>query len=202
MLFSLLVTLWLHTVAIIGVSKKFWHIKSFFALRSGVPNKNTVARLVKPFCPPPKFWAGYATGCYNGIFSTYSSKLHVEVHSSLSYIPSAYFDASGSSDAIVCCRVIVRASCRCQAKFLTTAKNLTYYCLSVTLFLRVKELSLAIIFLVYVVYIKTFGKMSDTHKKLHCGDKHNHRKMFDLVLDLNYFSFSNPNPNLSHLPKH
>ena len=40
--------------------------------------------------------------------------------------------------------------------------------------------------------------MSDTHK-LQYGNNYNHWKILDLVLDLNYFSFSNPNP--THLPK-
>jgi len=42
--------------------------------------------------------------------------------------------------------------------------------------------------------------MSDTHNKLQCGNKYNHWKILDLVLDLNYFSFSNP--KLTHVPKH
>jgi len=46
--------------------------------------------------------------------------------------------------------------------------------------------------------------MPDTHNKLQYGNNCNHRKRLDLVLDLNYFSFSYPNPNLkpTHLPKH
>jgi len=40
---------------------------------------------------------------------------------------------------------------QCQAKFLTSSKVLTYYCLSVILLLRVKKLSLAISFLMCVV---------------------------------------------------
>jgi len=46
--------------------------------------------------------------------------------------------------------------------------------------------------------------MSDTHNKLQYGNKYYHRKILELVLDLNYFSFCNPNPNPkpTHLPKH
>jgi len=39
--------------------------------------------------------------------------------------------------------------------------------------------------------------MSDTHNKLQYGNKHNHWKILDLVLDLNYFSFSNPKLSLT-----
>ena len=39
--------------------------------------------------------------------------------------------------------------------------------------------------------------MSDTHNKLHHGNNYNHWKILDLVLDLNYFSFSNPNQTLT-----
>ena len=42
--------------------------------------------------------------------------------------------------------------------------------------------------------------MSDTHNKLQYGNKYNHWKIMNFVLDLNYFSFSNANP--THLPKH
>jgi len=44
--------------------------------------------------------------------------------------------------------------------------------------------------------------MSDTHNKLQYGNNYNHWKILDLVLDLNYFSCSNPNPNPTHLSKH
>ena len=44
--------------------------------------------------------------------------------------------------------------------------------------------------------------MSDTHKKLQHGNNYSHWKILYLVLDLNYFSFSNPNHNPTHLPKH
>jgi len=46
--------------------------------------------------------------------------------------------------------------------------------------------------------------MSDTHNKLQNGNNYKHWKILDLVLDLNYFSFSNPDPNTNptHLPKH
>ena len=46
--------------------------------------------------------------------------------------------------------------------------------------------------------------MWDTHSKLQYGNNYNHLKIFDLVLDLNDFSFSSPkpNPNPTHLPKH
>jgi len=39
--------------------------------------------------------------------------------------------------------------------------------------------------------------MSDTHKKLQHGNNYKHWKILDLVLDLNDFSFSNPNQTLS-----
>jgi len=39
--------------------------------------------------------------------------------------------------------------------------------------------------------------MSDTHKKLQHGNNYKHWKILDLVLHLNYFSFSNPNQTLS-----
>jgi len=42
--------------------------------------------------------------------------------------------------------------------------------------------------------------MSDTHNKLQYSNNYNHSKILNLVLDLNYFSYSNPNP--THLPKH
>jgi len=43
--------------------------------------------------------------------------------------------------------------------------------------------------------------MVDTHNKLQYGNSnYNHWKILNLVLDLNYFSFSNPTP--THLPKH
>jgi len=47
-------------------------------------------------------------------------------------------------------------SFQCQAKFLTSEKILTCYYLSVILLLTVKEYSLAITFLLYVIEIKTF----------------------------------------------
>jgi len=43
--------------------------------------------------------------------------------------------------------------------------------------------------------------MSDTHNKLQYGNDYNHRKTLDLVLDINYISFSNPN-TLSRLDKY
>jgi len=42
--------------------------------------------------------------------------------------------------------------------------------------------------------------MSDNHNKLQHGNKYNHWNKLDLGLDVNYFSYSNPNP--THLPKH
>jgi len=36
--------------------------------------------------------------------------------------------------------------------------------------------------------------MSGTHSKLQHGNNFNHRKFSDLLLDLNSFSFSHPNP--------
>jgi len=44
--------------------------------------------------------------------------------------------------------------------------------------------------------------MSDAHNKLQYRNNYNHWKILDLVLDLNYLSFSNPNPNPTYLPKH
>jgi len=46
--------------------------------------------------------------------------------------------------------------------------------------------------------------MSDTHDRPQCRNKPSHWKIFNLVLDLNYFSLSNssPNPNPTDLPKH
>jgi len=51
---------------------------------------------------------------------------------------------------------------------------------------------------------KLFGKITDTNNKLLRGNNFIHWKTLDLVLDLNYFSLSNPdpNPNPTHLPKH
>jgi len=42
-----------------------------------------------------------------------------------------------------------------------------------------------------------------THNTLQHGNNYDQWKILDLVLDLNYFSFSNPNPypNQTHLPK-
>ena len=39
--------------------------------------------------------------------------------------------------------------------------------------------------------------MSDTRNKLQHGNNYKHWKILDLVLDLNYFPFSNPNQTLS-----
>jgi len=46
--------------------------------------------------------------------------------------------------------------------------------------------------------------MSDIQNKQQCGNSYYHWKILNLVLDLNYTSFSNPNinPNLTHLPKY
>ena len=46
--------------------------------------------------------------------------------------------------------------------------------------------------------------MSDTHNKLSYANNYNHWKILDLVLDLNYLSFSNPYRNLNptHSSKH
>jgi len=44
---------------------------------------------------------------------------------------------------------------------------------------------------------KFFGQMLDTYGKLRHGNNYNHWKILDLVLDLNYFSFSNPNQALT-----
>jgi len=46
--------------------------------------------------------------------------------------------------------------------------------------------------------------MSGIHNKLLHGNNFNHWKFSDLVVDLNYFSFSRPNPNPypADLPKH
>ena len=48
--------------------------------------------------------------------------------------------------------------------------------------------------------LKHFGCMSGTHNKLYHSNNFKHWKFSDLVIDLNYFSFSHPNP--THLPKH
>jgi len=45
-----------------------------------------------------------------------------------------------------------------------------------------------------------FGLMSGSHNKLLYGNNFNHWNFSDWVVDINYFSLSNPNP--SHLPKH
>jgi len=37
--------------------------------------------------------------------------------------------------------------------------------------------------------------MSDSHNKLQYENNYNRWKILDLVLDLNYICFSNPNPN-------
>jgi len=42
--------------------------------------------------------------------------------------------------------------------------------------------------------------MSDARNKLQCRKNNNHRKILDLAVDLDYLSFSHPNP--THLPKH
>jgi len=44
--------------------------------------------------------------------------------------------------------------------------------------------------------------MSDTHNKLWYRNGYNHRKILDLVLNLNDLSFSDPNPYPTRLPKH
>jgi len=51
--------------------------------------------------------------------------------------------------------VIMEPKCRYQAKFLTSAKFLTCYCLSLILLLRIKKWCLAITFLMCVVQIQT-----------------------------------------------
>ena len=45
--------------------------------------------------------------------------------------------------------------------------------------------------------------MSDIHNMLQNGNNYNQWKILNLVLELNYFSFSYPNlnPNPTHLPK-
>ena len=45
--------------------------------------------------------------------------------------------------------------------------------------------------------------MPDSNSKEQNGNNYNHWKILDLVLDLNYFSFSHPNqyPNPTHLSK-
>jgi len=52
--------------------------------------------------------------------------------------------------------------------------------------------------------LKAFGKTSDTYNKIEHRIKYKHWKILALVLDLNYFSFSNPslNPKPTHFPKH
>ena len=49
-----------------------------------------------------------------------------------------------------------------------------------------------------------FTVTSDTHNKLQHGNNYNPWNILDLVLDLNYICFSNPNPNpnMIHLPEH
>ena len=49
-----------------------------------------------------------------------------------------------------------------------------------------------------------FGWMSGARSKLQHRNNFNHWKFLDLVVDLNYISFSRPNrnPNPTHLPKH
>jgi len=42
--------------------------------------------------------------------------------------------------------------------------------------------------------------MSDTHNKLQYGNNYNYWKLLDFVLNLNFISFTDPNP--THLPKH
>ena len=49
--------------------------------------------------------------------------------------------------------------------------------------------------------LKLFTYMPDAHK-LQYVNNYDHWKILDSVLDLNYFSISNPNPNLTHFPKH
>jgi len=44
--------------------------------------------------------------------------------------------------------------------------------------------------------------MWDSHDKLQYGNKYNHWKILELALDLNYFSFSKPNLNQTHLTRH
>jgi len=43
-------------------------------------------------------------------------------------------------------------------------------------------------------------RQTDTHNKLQYGNKYNHLKILDVVSDLNYIYFFNPNP--THLHKH
>jgi len=54
-----------------------------------------------------------------------------------------------------------------------------------------------------VEQIKTLwlDAMSDNHNKLQDGNDYNHGKILDLALDLDFISFSKPNPNPTHLPK-
>ena len=44
--------------------------------------------------------------------------------------------------------------------------------------------------------------MLDTQDKLQYGNNYNHWKTLGLFLNLDFFSFSNPIPNPTHLPKH
>jgi len=71
------------------------------------------------------------------------------------------------------------------------------------LLVREKAQSLAIIFGCVLYKLIFFVLMSDSHNKLQCRNNYNHWNILDLVFDLNYFSFSNPNinPNPTHLTK-
>ena len=61
-------------------------------------------------------------------------------------------------------------------------------------------------FLCLLCILKLFGKVPNTHDKLQVviviqyGNNYNHLKRLDLVLYLNYFTSSNPNP--THLLVH
>jgi len=64
---------------------------------------------------------------------------------------------------------------RCQAKFLTFAKLMIYFCMSIVSLLRVRESTLAMKCLMSVAKIKFLIRLQTFHNK----------RQFDLVLDVN-----------------
>ena len=85
-------------------------------------------------------------------------------------------------------------------KFLTSAKFLTCCCFSVILLLRIKKLCLVLRFLMCVGQIETFRLDVRYPQEAMAREEVHHWKFSDFVLDLNYFSFTHPNP--TYLPNY
>jgi len=82
------------------------------------------------------------------------------------------------------------------SKFFDLCWSPELLCLSVILLRRVRNKVWRLCFWCALSKLKLFVWTSDTHKKLQYVNNYNHWKILHLVLDLNYFSFHNPNQTL------